>query len=60
MLQDKVGVGKHPYSKKDVGRKSNQAYKQLSALSSMRSQRAELDREALIPLRNLLNMLIDD
>ena len=60
MLQDKVGVGKPTYSKKDVGLKINQAYKQLSVLSSMRSQGAELDKEALIPLRNLLNMLIEE
>lgn len=60
MLQEKVGVGKPSYSKKDVGKKINQAYKQLSLLSSMRSQGAQLDREALIPLRDLLNKLLDD
>ena len=60
LLHEKIGVGKPPRSNREVTKKINSAYKQLSLLSDMRSEGVELDTEALYQLKELLDKLLSD
>lgn len=60
LLHEKLGVGKPAHSNKEVKKKINQAYKQLSLLSDMKKEGADLDRESLHSLRDLLDQLLSD
>lgn len=60
ILHDKMGVGKPAQSNKEANKKINRAYKQLSLLSDMRKEGVELDREALRPLKELLDQLLGE
>ena len=60
ILHEKIGVGKPPRSNREVNKKINNAYKQLSLLSDMRAEGVELDREALRSLRELLDKLLSE
>ena len=56
----RIGVGKPARANKEVSKKINQAHKQLSLLSSMKDEGVELDREALMSLREMLDKLLSE
>ena len=56
----RIGVGKPARANKEVSKKINQAHKQLSLLSSMKDEGVELDREALMSLREMLDRLLSE
>lgn len=60
LLHEKIGVGKPARSNKEVTRKINSAYKQLSLLSDMKEEGVELDVDSLKQLRELLDKLLSE
>lgn len=60
LLHEKIGVGKPARSNKEVSKKINNAYKQLSLLSEMKSEGVELDLASLKQLRELLDKLLTE
>ena len=58
LLHNRIGVGKPAHANKEVSKKINQAHKQLSLLSDMKEEGVELDRDALVSLREMLDRLL--